>query len=135
MRGFNRLRFFLRYLLNHKKKECLNVILKDIYKGVTIELPDIATIKFIFYANEAVSELKNRYSGIEQEEMTELEQDLTISKRFKTAIIKYILAQSVTDGNLHGKYMSEFYNSSENAYDMFKKETRGMVIIAVPPFR
>ena len=101
------------------------MILKDIYKGVTIELPDIATIKFIFYANEAVSELKNRYSGIEQEEMTELEQDLTISKRFKTAIIKYILAQSVTDGNLHGKYMSEFYNSSENAYDMFKKRNEG----------
>lgn len=110
------------------------MIVKDIYKAVVLETPQIPTVKFFAYANEAVSELKNKYPKIEQEEITDLEQELTISERFKNAIVKRILASATTDSNLYGKYMSEYYESAANADTMFRRDNKGMGRVFAPKY-
>jgi hypothetical protein len=96
---------------------------KDIYKAVIVENPLLSTVKFILYLNEAILALKNKYSGITQEDITDIEEELTIDERFKTAIVKYILVSTTTDNNLYNKYMSEYLDSASNANLTIKKSS------------
>lgn len=108
---------------------------KDIYKKVTIEYPDIPTVKFISYLNEAQMDLSNRYVSVEAEPVSEMEDELVINPRFGTALAKYICGAYSKTADLYNKYMSEYVNHAETANNKIVRDKLKGKRIYAPRFR
>lgn len=91
------------------------MLVMDIYKAVCLEKPDIETVRFFEYLNEAVRMLQNRFSGLQQKALSELDEEMTIGLYYQTAMIKYILARLAQEYNAYSLYMKEFELDAERA--------------------